>query len=86
MKRQWNFHYIMTKKGMDRASSDVGLIFTAYNLRRIFNLVDPDLLNAYLKALCLCFLAILNRFKAQKRPEFESGIFDWDSGSFQPAT
>lgn len=85
MKRQWNFHYIITKKGMDRASSDVGLIFTAYNLRRIFNLVGSEILQAYLKTLLLRFLAILDRFKAHKRPESESRIFDWDSGNFQLA-
>ena len=35
LKRQWGFSYILTKKGMNRASSDVGLCLVAYNLRRI---------------------------------------------------
>ncbi|OFY19204.1 MAG: hypothetical protein A2W98_01845 [Bacteroidetes bacterium GWF2_33_38] len=35
LKRQWVFSYRITKKGMDRASSDVGFMLTAYNLRRI---------------------------------------------------
>lgn len=40
IKRQWDFYYIMTKKSIKHASADVGLIFTAFNLRRIFNLID----------------------------------------------
>lgn len=56
MKRQWGFDYIMTKKYKDRASADIGLIFTAYNLRRIFNLLDKNLLKAWLKALFLFFI------------------------------
>ena len=31
IKRQWDFYYIMTKKSIKHASSDVGLIFTAFN-------------------------------------------------------
>ena len=53
IKRQWGFSYIMTKKGKKRASSDVGLIFTAYNLRRILNLIDPKILKKYLRVLLL---------------------------------
>jgi len=47
IKRSWGFTYIMTKKGKDRASADVGFMFLAYALRRIFNIVDFDLLDAY---------------------------------------
>lgn len=39
IKRQWGFSYIMTKKGIKRASADVGLIMTAYNLRRLINII-----------------------------------------------
>jgi len=39
IKRQWGFDHILTKKGLNRASADAGLIFTAYNLRRIFNII-----------------------------------------------
>jgi len=41
----------MTKKTIKYASADVGLIFSAYNLCRIFNLIDPNLLKQYLKVL-----------------------------------
>lgn len=38
IKRQWGFDHIMTKKGINAASADLGLIAIAYNLRRLFNL------------------------------------------------
>ncbi len=55
IKRQWGFYYIMTKKTMKRASADVGLIFSAFNLRRIFNILPKEVLKAYLKELSLFF-------------------------------
>lgn len=64
IKRQWDFYYIMTKKTIKHASADVGLIFTAYNLRRIFNLIDLNELKQYLKVLALLFWAIKALFKA----------------------
>jgi transposase len=51
MKRQWGFSYILTKKGMHRASSDVGFMFIAYNLRRIMNILTREQLKEYLKLL-----------------------------------
>lgn len=64
IKRQWDFYYIMTKKTIKHASADVGLIFSAYNLRRIFNLIDQNLLKQYLKVLVLFFGVITAVFKA----------------------
>jgi hypothetical protein len=49
IKRQWGFDYILTKKGMERAGADVGFMFTAYNLRRIINIVGQKDLKEYLK-------------------------------------
>ena len=63
IKRQWGFYYIMTKKGMNRASADVGLIFTAYNLRRIFNLIGQNELKEFLKELHLSFSKVATHFK-----------------------
>ena len=63
IKRQWGFYYIMTKKGMNRASADVGLIFTAYNLRRIFNLIGQNELKKFLKELGLHFFALRSYLK-----------------------
>ena len=54
----------MTKKTIKRASADVGLIFCAYNLRRLFNLIDHSLLKQYLKVLALYFGTLRAIFKA----------------------
>ena len=39
IKRQWGFDYIMIKRYKTRVSADVGLIFVAYNLRRLINIL-----------------------------------------------
>jgi len=64
IKRQWDFYYIMTKKTIKHASADVGLIFIAYNLRRIFNLIDHNVLKQHLKALVFIFCSLKDPFKA----------------------
>jgi transposase len=56
LKRQWGFSYILTKKGISRASSDVGFMFIAYNLRRIGNILTRDQLMEYLRILLSLFL------------------------------
>lgn len=48
IKRQWGFNYIITKKYIKRAEADFGLIMTAYNLRRIINIVGRKKLLTYL--------------------------------------
>ncbi len=64
IKRQWDFYYIMTKKTIQHATADVGLIFTSYNLRRIFNILDKNALKAYLKGLDLNFWQSIAHFKS----------------------
>ena len=64
IKRQWDFYYIMTKKTIKHASADVGLIFTAYNLKRIFNLVDLNMLKMYLKRTAFFYWPNSALFKA----------------------
>ena len=49
IKRQWGFSYILTKKGINRASADMGLIMTAYNFRRICNIIGLKRLKEYLR-------------------------------------
>ena len=56
IKRQWGFNYIITKKHKEKASADVGLMFVAYNIRRIFNILDKNVLKEYLKMVISCFL------------------------------
>jgi len=90
LKRQWGFSYILTKKGIVRASSDVGFMFVAYNLRRIGNILTRDRLKEYLRILVLLFLGKThlswlknNRFKITF-----SRLSDWDRkfrGSLVPA-
>lgn len=63
IKRQWGFYYVMTKKTIKHASADVGLIFTAFNLRRMFNIVGYSTLKKYLKELHLFLLIIVSYFK-----------------------
>jgi len=55
IKRQWGFYFITTKSGIKRASADVGLIFTAYNLRRLLNILDKKVLEAVLRKFALFF-------------------------------
>ena len=49
LKRQWGFYFICTKKGIKRASADVGLIFTALNLRRLMNIIDKNAFKKFLR-------------------------------------
>jgi transposase len=80
LKRQWGFSYILTKKGICRASSDVGFMFIAYNLRRIVNILTPDRLKEYLRILVSSLFIIsafvrakLRRIKSYTNPEWYIG-------------
>ena len=55
IKRQWDFSYILTKRFIHRATADVGLIFTAYNFRRLISLVGFKVLKNFLKKRRLTF-------------------------------
>jgi transposase len=48
IKRQWGFSYVATKRTMQRASSDIGFMMTAYNLRRIINIIGLKALKNWL--------------------------------------
>ena len=65
IKRQWGFYYVITKKGIKRASADVGFMFVAYNLRRLMNIIDKNVLIKFLRELVYLFLrkaTVLKRF------------------------
>ena len=64
IKRQWGFYYVITKKGMKRANADVGFMFIAYNLRRLMNIIDKNLLTKFLQELDLLFCEIMAAAKA----------------------
>ncbi len=73
IKRQWGFSYIMTKKSLKRASADVGLMMTAYNLRRIINILGMERLRKYLEDQIVLFLsktALLDRILAHMMTHF----------------
>jgi hypothetical protein len=74
MKRQWGFSYILTKKGTERASADVGFMFIAYNLRRIGNILNRDQLNEYLRILVSLFFTISTFFR-RKISRFGTLVF-----------
>lgn len=63
IKRQWGFNYILTKKGINRASADVGFIMTAYNFRRIINIVGLKTLKEYLETVVSFILEIMPLLK-----------------------
>jgi len=63
IKRQWGFSYILTKRGINRASSDVGFMFIAYDLRRIISILGKDQLMKYLRILASLFLTITGFFR-----------------------
>jgi hypothetical protein len=58
IKRQWGFYFISTKKTIQHAAADVGMMFTAFNLRRIFNILPKNVLQAWLKGLGFMVSAI----------------------------
>jgi len=53
----------MTKKTIQRASADVGLVFTAYNLRRILNIIGIDALKRFALAFIWFLAAFLASFE-----------------------
>jgi hypothetical protein len=69
----------MNKRGIQHASSDVGMIFTVYNLRRTFNILDLNLLKTYLKGFGLYFWPFQGRFRAIFG---HSGFLGWESEFF----
>ena len=61
IKRQWGFSYVITKKGIDRASADIGFMMVAYNLRRLLTIIGKDEFKKYLeKVLDLIFNKMRN--------------------------
>lgn len=64
IKRYWGFDHVISKKGIERANADIGLMFTAYTLKRIFNILNPKILKAYLKKLALFYQKIITTIKS----------------------
>lgn len=86
IKRQWGFCYIMTKKGSQRASADLGLMMTAYNLRRIINILGMEELGKYLQDRTTLFfrkMAQLGRIRAHLKVFFRAPG-SWNAYLLQP--
>jgi len=89
IKRQWGFNYIMTKKTIKRAEADVGLIFTAYNLRRLINIIGIKALGSYFQSLLFVFWAYIKPLRLKisqiKTTVFLKNIFINLEGQYQKA-
>ncbi len=80
-KWQWGFNYIMTKKTIHRASADVGLVFTAYNLRRILNIIEKEALRCFLFGFLMyivVFWALLEHFWRMQKISFKFRLKNQD--------
>ena len=64
IKRQWGFDHILTKRGLQAASADLGLMLLAYNLRRLINLGIP--FKTVIKRSLLRILKLLEGLKSSK--------------------
>jgi hypothetical protein len=74
IKRQWGFSYVLTKRGINHASSDVGFMFIVYNLRRIISILGKDQMMEYLRILVPLFLTVLAFFR-RKISRLEASVF-----------
>ena len=77
IKRQWGFNYIMTKKYMHRANADVGLIMTAYNLRRIINILGIDIIKDYLEMVVNTLIYIFVHIRLKKTSFKSTGFLNF---------
>ena len=68
IKRQWGFSYISTKKYKQRASADVGLMFIAYNIRRVMNIIGQNELKKYLTELVFLFSVQIRQISLHLSP------------------
>lgn len=64
IKRQWGFNYIITKRGMQKASSDFGFTMVAYNLKRLVNIIGSNELKQYLESIAPLFWFNINRLRS----------------------
>jgi len=64
--RQWGFNYIITKISIKRASADVGFMLTAYNLRRIMNIIGKKQMISWLSELISSLIRILRQISSHK--------------------
>ena len=68
IKRQWGFNYIITKKHIKRAEADVGLMLTAYNLKRVINIIGIKVFKDYLTEVLFLFIEHIAFAKLKIKP------------------
>lgn len=71
MKRGWGYDHVMTKKGMEHAAADIGLIFIAYNLRRLFKILGSKRLKGLFTPILAVFSAECTRIKSFRPTEMD---------------
>jgi len=65
IKRKWGFDHILSKDGKKRATADVGLVFIAYNLKRILSLMGKKGFREEIYGqLTLCLSVLIQAYKA----------------------
>ena len=64
----------MTKKYLKRAEADVGIIFTAYNLRRLISIIGVKALESYLRKV-LTYIFVMATTLRLQMDQFKPG---WD--------
>jgi hypothetical protein len=71
IKRQWGFDHIITKKGIQSASADFGLMAIAYNLKRILNIIKEQRKQTFIlyKQRYKAILKLLSTFLSILRPK-----------------
>src|SRR5215216_4610726 len=80
IKRQWGYYFISTKKGIKNASADVGLMFTALNLRRLMNIIDKNAFKKFLVELVQLFfvqMAFIKSLLGRNKPLLFSHLFQF---------
>ncbi|MBK8346475.1 MAG: hypothetical protein IPL08_02235 [Saprospiraceae bacterium] len=60
IKRQWGFLLHHDQKTIKRASADVGMMFTAFNLRRLINIIGKNVFKKYLEGLILTYFVTID--------------------------
>ena len=82
IKRQWGFSYITTKKTINRASADVGLMFIAYNLKRMINILGKEAFARLVVSLFSCFFGYIYSIKRILSHFFKLLIFQKSNFQF----
>ena len=72
----------MTKRTKERASSEVGLIFIAYNLRRLINIIGISSLGNYLKEALQLLFTFLSALRLERSDYKQSYLLEIMEGWF----